>query len=382
MDLKTKQRISLRIYFFLSGSCFSTWASRISTIKTFFDLNEAELGSILIAMPISSLLGLPISGWLVSRFDSRVPLLISFILFSFSLILVGYATSIFELVFAICLFSFCMRILNISMNTQSIALQKEFKKKIIGSFHGIWSTGGVAGVGFSTLLIKMNITIGLHFLIVSVFTLITSTIAYWFLIKNDKSLTGNKLIIGKPDKFILYLGLLVFFAAVCEGGMYDWSGVYFKDVIKIDIFTYGYLIFMSFMALSRFFSDRLIEKIGMEKTYVVSATFISLGISTAILFPYFWTAMAGFCLVGFGTASVFPMTFALAGTSKKYSPGMAISLIVTYGIAGMLIGPPLIGYIAHAFNLKVSFIIFIVSGVMLIPVSRRFFQLQKEQEKL
>ena len=268
------------------------------------------------------------------------------------------------------------------MNTQSIALQKEFKKKIIGSFHGIWSTGGVAGVGFSTLLIKMNITIGLHFLIVSVFTLITSTIAYWFLIKNDKSLTGNKLIIGKPDKFILYLGLLVFFAAVCEGGMYDWSGVYFKDVIKIDIFTYGYLIFMSFMALSRFFSDRLIEKIGMEKTYVVSATFISLGISTAILFPYFWTAMAGFCLVGFGTASVFPMTFALAGTSKKYSPGMAISLIVTYGIAGMLIGPPLIGYIAHAFNLKVSFIIFIVSGVMLIPVSRRFFQLQKEQEKL
>ena len=294
----------------------------------------------------------------------------------------GYATSIFELVFAICLFSFCMRILNISMNTQSIALQKEFKKKIIGSFHGIWSTGGVAGVGFSTLLIKMNITIGLHFLIVSVFTLITSTIAYWFLIKNDKSLTGNKLIIGKPDKFILYLGLLVFFAAVCEGGMYDWSGVYFKDVIKVDIFTYGYLIFMSFMALSRFFSDRLIEKIGMEKTYVVSATFISLGISTAILFPYFWTAMAGFCLVGFGTASVFPMTFALAGTSKKYSPGMAISLIVTYGIAGMLIGPPLIGYIAHAFNLKVSFIIFIVSGVMLIPVSRRFFQLQKEQEKL
>lgn len=377
MDLKTKQRISLSIYFFFSGFCFSTWASRIPTIKTYFDFNEAELGSILLAMPISSLIGLPISGWLVSRFDSRVPLLVSFILFSVSLLLIGYATSVFALVIAISIFSFCMRILNIAMNTQSITLQKKYEKRIIGSFHGIWSTGGLAGVGFSTFMVKMNINISQHLLYVAIFTFFASIFAYWFLIKNDRSTTGNKLIIGKPDKFILYLGILVFFAAVCEGGMYDWSGVYFKEVIGEDIFTYGYLIFMAVMAISRFFSDRIIERIGMKKTYVLSASFVSIGIGMAVIFPTFWMAMTGFCLVGFGVSSVFPMTFALAGTSKKYSPGMAISLITTYGIAGMLIGPPLIGYLAHAFNLKISFITFIISGLMLIPFSQLFFKLQK-----
>ncbi len=380
MDLRSKQRISLSIYFFFSGFCFSTWASRIPTIKNFFDLNEAELGSILLAMPISSLIGLPISGWLVSRFDSRVPLLSSFVLFSISLILIGNATNVFALIIAICLFSFCMRILNISMNTQSITLQKKYTKRIIGSFHGLWSTGGLFGVGFSTLMIKMNVNISQHLLLVAILTFISSILAYWFLIKKDRATTGNKLIMGKPDKFILYLGVLVFFAAVCEGGMYDWSGVYFKEVIGEDIFTYGYLIFMTVMAISRFFSDSIIERIGMEKTYIISACFVSTGIGISVIFPTFWMAMAGFCLVGFGVSSIFPMTFALAGTSKKYSPGMAISIITTYGIAGMLIGPPLIGYLAHAFNLKISFITFIISGLLLIPFSQLFFKLQKKME--
>ena len=54
MDLKHKQRFFLGVFFFLSGICFSSWASRIPTIKATFDYNDAELGSILLFMPISS----------------------------------------------------------------------------------------------------------------------------------------------------------------------------------------------------------------------------------------------------------------------------------------------------------------------------------------
>jgi MFS family permease len=95
------------------------------------------------------------------------------------------------------------------------------------------------------------------------------------------------------------------------------------------------------------------------------------------MFPTFWPSMIGFCLVGFGTAPVIPMTYMLAGTNKKYSAGIVISIIATYGIVGMLIGPPLIGYLAHAFNLRVSFIAFALSGLMLIPISQLFFKLKR-----
>lgn len=376
MEEKVKQRIALGTFFFLSGLTFATWASRIPTIKTFFNLNEAELGTILLVMPISSLIGLPISGWLVSKFDSRNPMLVSFLLFNVTLIWIGFVQTTLGLVVAISFFSFFMRIMNIAVNTQSIIVQRKFEKRIVGSFHGLWSTGGLVGVVFSTLMVQMNIGIANHLLGVSIFTTILIFIAYLYTIKNDKSSTGNKLIFGKPDPFIVYLGVIIFLAAICEGGMFDWSGVYFKEVIKEDVFTLGYLSFMACMALSRFFSDKFIVRFGVKKTYLFSAITIQIGILIAILLPFFWTALLGFCLVGFGTAAIFPMTFALAGTSKKYSPGMAIAIISTFGIVGMFVGPPLIGYLAHAFGLQKAFLIFVVGGFLIIPISRLFFKIQ------
>lgn len=379
MTEHSKKRFSLSLYFLLSGFCFASWASRIPTIKMLYNLNDAELGNILLTLPVASLAGVPLSGWLVSKFESRQPLIVSFVLLTVALALIGLSNSILMLVIAVFLFSFSMRIMNIAMNTQSITLQKSYVRKIIGSFHGIWSTGGLMGVGFSTLMVNFDVSIKTHLIIVAIFSLVVSLISYRFLLKNDRSDHGNKLIIGKPDKQIMLLGILVFFAAVCEGGIFDWSGVYFKEVVRVELFTLGYLIFMVFMALSRFFSDVLIERLGMKRMYIISASFISIGILLLIVFPYFWPSIIALGITGLGVAAIFPMTFMLAGTSKKYSAGMAISIVATYAIVGMLLGPPLIGYLAHAFNLKVAFVIFLISGLMLIPVSQLFFKEQRKE---
>jgi len=378
MQLKVKQRIALSTCFFLSGFCFSSWASRIPTIKTIFNFSEADLGNLLLVMPIASLIGLPISGWMVSKFSSRNPLVLSMLFFAASLFVVGYTTNIVALVIAVAVFSFCMRIINIFMNTQTITLQKKFKRKIIGSFHGIWSAGGLTGVALCTLLLKFNISIATHMLIVTLFTFTAASVAYFYLLKNDRSTSGNKIKFGKPDPFIFYLGILIFFASVCEGGMFDWSSVYFKDVVGEEIFTLGYFTFMVFMAISRFSSDRVIEKIGMQKSYYLSAILIVLGIATVILLPYFWPALIGFSLIGLGTAAVIPMIFISAGDSTKYSAGMAISIISTYGILGRLLGPPIIGYLAELFSLKLAFLLFLGCGIMLIPFSRSLFKLYQK----
>jgi MFS family permease len=381
MISKSKQRVFLSLAFFLAGFSFASWASRIPTIKMAFDFNDAELGSILLAMPVGSLLGLPISGWLVSKYNSRVPLTVGYALNTLSLALIGFTHSVPALVGAVLLFSFTTRIFNISVNTQAITLQKRFEHKIMGSFHGFWSTGGIFGILFATLMLELNVSLHIHFLIVAIAALLATLYSYQFLLKDDKSETGNKIILSKPDPYIFYLGIVVLLSAICEGGMFDWSGIYFQQVLNVKIFTYGYLIFMTFMALSRFISDKIIEAIGMPKTYIMSACCIIAGISMAIIVPRFWTAMVGFSMVGFGTAAVVPMSYALAGSSKKYSPGMAISIIATYSITGMLLGPPIIGYLAHAFNLRISFIIFGLCGLLLIPISQLFFRHKRSLEQ-
>jgi MFS family permease len=380
MQERDRQRIFLSAYFFLSGVCFSTWASRIPTIKTYFGYSDAELGTVLLAMPLSSLAGLPLSSWLVSHYDSRVPALFSFISLAVSLFLIGLAPTTFTLVAAVCLFSFSLRITNIAINTQSITVQRKFEKKITGSLHGLWSTGGIAGVGICTLFVALDIPMSIHMAVIALLTIGVALFAYPRLIAGDRATSGNKYILGKPDPYIVYLGMLIFVALVCEGGMFDWSGVFFKEVVHEEIFTLGYLIFMICMATSRFTSDWVMENYGMPKTFLFSSSFVIVGVALAVGWPAFWPSLIGFSLIGFGTAAVIPMIYSLAGHSKKYAPGMAVSIIATYGIAGMLLGPPMIGYLAQAIGLRYAFIAFGVAGFLLIPLSRMFFAYEQREK--
>ncbi len=378
MSSINKNRVFLKIFFFLSGFLFASWASRIPTIKSSLGLNDAELGTLLFILPVSSLVGLPFSGYIISRFSSRIPILAACILQALALISVGLSGNIFILGLSLFTFAFCMRILNISANTQSVNIQKSYNKPIIGSFHGLWSVGGILGAGLTSLTLALQISLTTHLLTVGIIVILLAIFSYPYLLKNDRSSSGNKLILGKPDPYILSLGFLTFFAAICEGGMFDWSGIYFKEVLKTPIFTYGYLTFMVFMASFRFISDFIVQKIGLAANYQLSAGLIVSGILLAIIFPNFWSAIIGFSLVGMGTASIFPMTIGLAGKSERYSSGMAISIVSTYSIFGMLIGPPLIGYLSHAFDLRISFILLAFSGFMLFPISRIFFNNQSK----
>lgn len=376
-----QQRGFLGLIFFIIGVSFASWASRIPNIKANFSLNDAELGSLLIVMPICSFISLPFSGWLVSKFNSRKPLIASIIINAFSLMLIGNATSLPLLLLGISAFAFTTRTLNLSLNTQAVNLQKQYSKNILGTFHGLWSAGGIIGAALTTFFLKYQINIDIHLITIALMVIVCCLIAYQYLIKNDRPESGNKIIIGKPDPYIFHLGLIAFCAAVCEGGMFDWSGIYFKEVIETPIFTYGYLTFMIFMATFRFLSGSIIAKIGMLNNYMLSAFCIFMGVSLAVIFPNIWCGLIGFALIGIGTASVVPMTYALAGKSAKYSSGMALSIITTYTISGMLIGPPLIGYISHALNLRASFILFAIAGFMIYPISqllfKRFIQPQK-----
>ncbi|WP_285269967.1 MFS transporter [Kaistella rhinocerotis] len=368
-----KQRIALSAYFLLSGICFSSWASRIPTLKTNYNLSEEDLGNLLMIMPASAIIGIPLSGWLVAKFDSRTPLQIASVAFLISLFSLSWNLSIFGIAIALVLFSVALRIINIAINTQSLAIQEKFEKKIVGSFHGVWSIGGILGVLFSTVMLKYNISIFWHFLFIAIFGCLIILSMFPFLIKNDRAKVGAKFKLGKPSKYITLLGFMVFFAAICEGGMYDWNGVYLKEVVKQEVFTYGYLLLMICMTASRLTIDKLMERFGMQKLYITGSLMVMLGVLIAVVFPTLYPVLLGFCMIGFGISGLYPMTFILAGKSKKYSIAIVMSIISTYSTVGMFLGPPLIGYLAHAFGLQKAFITFIIAGFMFIPLSKMVF---------
>jgi MFS family permease len=158
-----------------------------------------------------------------------------------------------------------------------------------------------------------------------------------------------------------------------EGIMFDWSGIYFKDIVKAPgpWVILGYISFMIMMASGRFLGDGLIERFGRKKVIQTSGLLISTGLFTAVFFPYLIIATIGFMLVGLGVSTIVPTLYSLAGKNTSVPPGEALTTVSSVSFLGFLMGPPAIGYIAELFGLRFSFAFIGLFGIIIaLMVSR------------
>lgn len=360
-------RIGVSAFFFIQGLTFATWASRIPDIKTLLHLSDGMLGAVLFALPVGQLTAMALSGYLVSRFGSRHTLTVAACLYPAGLVLLGTVTSLWQLVGALFFFGVCGNLSNISINTQGIGVERLYRRSIMASFHGVWSLAGFAGGIISTFMVAQRISPFTHFCIVYTVGFLLMLVARKYVLPRDAHTAARekKKIFVRPDRYIITLGIIAFACMICEGTMFDWSGVYFEKVIHapVDLTRLGYIAFMFTMTVGRFSADWLVTRFGVENILKLSGVFIVSGMLLAILFPYVLTATTGFLLVGIGTSSVVPMVYSLAGKSKNMLPGVALATVSSIGFLGFLIGPPVIGFVSELTNLRVSFTLIAILGL-------------------
>ncbi|MBV9986824.1 MAG: MFS transporter [Chitinophagaceae bacterium] len=360
---KRAQRVAVACFFFVVGLSFASWASRIPDIKARLGLNEALLGGVLFALPVGSMLSMPLSGWLVARFGSKRIVTIATICYPLMLIVIGLTASVWQLVAALFGFGLLGNMCNISINTQAVGVESQYGRSIMASFHGLWSLAGFCGAAIGKLMVAADLSPFYHFCIVCAVSIVLVISVRGSAVEKDAA-HPDQPIFAKPDNHLLKLGLIAFSCMACEGTMFDWSGVYFQEVVqapKAQI-TLGYACFMGTMATGRFLGDRIVTAFGRQRVLQLSGIVITTGLLTAVLFPTLVMAALGFLLVGFGVSSVVPLVYSSAGKSKKFSPGVALAAVSTIGFLGFLIGPPVIGFIAHALSLRWSFTLIAVLG--------------------
>ncbi|HEX2532671.1 MAG TPA: MFS transporter [Chitinophagaceae bacterium] len=368
-------RIAVGFLFFLQGVTFASWASRIPSIQQQLQLSETALGLALLALPAGSLLSLPFTGWLIQRFGSRRVALHALIFYALFLLCIGFASSLPHLITALVLFGMAGNVSNIAINTQAVGVEARYGRSIMASFHGLWSLAGFAAAGLGTLMIGEQIPPHRHFLGVTLFLFTGALLTYRYLIREEETTEGSSFLV-RPDKSLLVLGVIAFCCMICEGAMFDWSGIYFQKVVQAEPqwVGAGYAAFMCTMAGGRFIADRMAHRFGIRRTILFSGALIATGLATAVLFPTLGSALAGFLLVGFGVSSVVPLVYSEAGKSEHLSPSHALSAVSSIGFLGFLAGPPLIGLLAGAFSLQVSFSVIALMGVMVGVIAARGLQ--------
>lgn len=353
-----KVRIAISLFYFGQGVVFASWASRIPDLKALLCLSDAALGSILLALPFGQLITMPFSGRLTTIFGSRNMLTIATPLYALALTTLALATTGWQLALFLLLMGISGNLCNIALNTQGVAGETYYGKPIMTSFHGAWSIGGFVGALIGLLMINLHFSPLLHFWIIAALAWAHIFINYRFLIISQNSKAGLKpKLFTKPQGVLIQLGIIGFCSMATEGAMFDWSGVYFKDIVKAphSLIILGYASFMIMMASGRFLGDKAIAHFGRKLSLQISGVIISTGMLISVLFPYIVPATLGFMLVGIGVSGIVPMVYSIAGSNTKVPPGIALAMVSGVSYFGFLIGPPLIGYISALSSLRYSY---------------------------
>jgi hypothetical protein len=113
-------------------------------------------------------------------------------------------------------------------------------------------------------------------------------------------------------------------------------------------------VFSVAMALGRMTGDRAVARFGPVLTVRLGACAAAAGFLLATLLAWRWAALGGFVLVGLGAANIVPVMFGAAGRLPGTSPGIAIATVTTLGYVGLLCGPAVVGFVAHASSLPLA----------------------------
>jgi MFS family permease len=372
-NTKYLPRIAISVYFFFLGFVFSSWASRIPDIKDRFDLNDAELGSLLFMLPLGALSSLPMSGWLVARAGSKYMSLGSMLFYVCALMAIPFVKSIGVLSIVLFFFGMLGNLGNISLNAQGISIQHYIGKSILSSLHAMWSVGAFSAAAFTDWMMEEERALEFQYTVIAVTTLIILLSLFYVLVKDPEVAGGKQKVFAFPNRVLLLLGLICFCVAMSEGAMADWSSLYYRQVINQPhaVSALGYTAFALFMSIGRFIGDPLIERWGHKNILKANGLLIVAGMSISLASATPIVVMIGFALVGLGVSSVFPVVYILATKEKTMMPSAAIAAVSSVGFVGFLIGPPIIGFVAQLTGLRLALTIVIALGVIIFLMASR-----------
>lgn len=348
-------RVAIYLTFFVCGFILAAWVSRIPAIKQSLGLNTAELGLVLLGAPVGLVLAMPLTGWLIAHWGSRPVLTFASLSNCFSLPLLALAPNGWTLALALFVFGFTNAAMDISMNAQAVEAEKRSARPIMSSFHALFSLGGLVGAALGGAAAAAGMEPLPFFTWMTAVSVLLMLWAIWYLIQVRPTPSGPRFV--WPRGVLLGLGLIVFCTGLGEGAVADWSAVFMKQVVGSSeaVAALAFSAFSVAMVVGRLTGDALTHRFGPVALARAGGLLAAAGFVTTLIATRPEVAMLGFVMVGLGYCALFPLAFSAAGRVPGVEPGVALASVATLGYLGFLAGPPVIGLIAHATSLRVSF---------------------------
>jgi MFS family permease len=373
-------RNAVGLAFFLNGFLFASWISRIPETRDALNLENGQLGLLLLAIAAGSVMSMPTTGTAIQRFGT-VPVIQAAGLCNLTgLVLVSLglaAGQVWLAAIALFLYGIGTGVWDVAMNVEGAAVEQHLARNVMPRFHAAFSLGTVAGSGVGAAAVALDVPALGHLVplgLVAVAALLVSSRSFLPDEPVDHHEPKPSALVAWREPRTLLIGLMVLALALTEGTANDWLALALVDGYDVAhwVGVSGFAVFVTAMTVGRLTGPVLLDRFG--RLPVLWSTMVAAGggVLLIVFGGHVVLVVTGIVLWGLGASLGFPVGMSAAADDPRRAAAR-VSVVSTVGYAAFLAGPPLLGFVAdHVGTLKALLVVVVVliPSALVVPSAR------------
>ena len=367
MQTLTAARNAVGLSFFLNGLVFSSWVSRIPEVRSSFELTNGQLGLVLLAIALGSVLALPTSGALINRWGT-----VRIVRFGATAATLGMLAAALGLghvlpatVAGLFVYGLGIGVWDVAMNVEGAEVERGLRRTIMPRFHAGFSGGTVVGAVLGALVIELTVPAVVHLsaIVLIAFATVWRTSPSFLPVADSHEEHRASAARAWLEPRTLLIGVMVLALAMTEGTANDWLAVALVDGHDVShaVGVAGFAVFVLAMTAGRFAGTGLIDRFG--RVLVLWGTMVLAGAGVLLIVFADQPALVvlGIVLWGVGASLGFPVGMSAAADDPERA-AVRVSVVSSIGYTAFLAGPPLIGLLAE--HVGILNALFVVVGAL------------------
>ena len=343
------------IYAFSLGAMFP----RLDDIQSSLEIDKAELGLLLLCIPLGLQVTLLFADRLVRAISLKNVICLGIPSICFTQFAAVAVNQIAFFAFFLIICGAFVAVVEVAINLEADRVEHALGSRIMNRSHVFWSIGFFSAAVVGALFSQFKVMLEIHFLLVCGIAFLTSKIIFEdYIVASPRHTNVTKIKkFSLPTGPIFVMVLFTMSAMLVEGASIDWSVIFMREIHSASPFISGFSLAMAAFsqALVRFFGDNLLNKFGPILISVASLFFMFLGIFSVVLSNSSILAILGFLFLGAGSAVIFPMAISIAASRSDRPAETNVASLTQFAFGMFLLGPPILGFVGEAYSLRWSF---------------------------
>jgi MFS family permease len=345
------RRLGTLLAFAAFGVYWGAWGVLVPDVKEQVGASVAELGAALLAVGIAALPAMLITGRVVDRVGPRV-MPVALVLFGVAALLPGLTRSVPALALALVLVGATSGALDVVINVAASGLEASGGPRLMQIAHAAFSAGflvAAVSVGLARAAGAEPFAVLAG---TAVLLFVTALLNGGHAGATPGPRAHRRL---RFSRHLLLLGVLCGVAFVVESGIENWSALFLETELDASpaVGGLGPGVFAAAMVAGRSLGHWLEAVVGDRLLLVGGAVTAGGGLALAAVAPAVPVALLGFGLGGAGISVAAPTLFGAAGRgAPDVERGSAVATVTTVSYLGFLTGPPLMGVVSGALDLR------------------------------